>query len=54
MGGNFKDKALADNILKPLDDQVNRNAKDSVFCAICSPNRNTCFRCMPCFTLRTT
>ena len=26
------DSSMAGNILKPLDDQVNRNAKDSVFC----------------------
>jgi len=32
MGCNFTGKALAGNILTPLDDQVNRNAKDSVFC----------------------
>ena len=30
MGNN--DIHMAGNILKPLDDQVNRNAKDSVFC----------------------
>ena len=26
------EKSMAEGILKPLDDRVNRNAKDNVFC----------------------